>query len=290
MPDNVRRFIAAGEDMAMVARLLTDGYTPGGVTGTIANGASAGLKRMYGVKTTPIALPEPVVVPISGDDTRLGIFTFDPESLPTFVLTVAEADADIVATTQGTNVYTIGTYYDLTLMGPIGRDFNDMLLWVVSQAKSRVSGSKGSGFHSLVIPRCNMTYLGRNFEERAAGTFSWQVAVDVFDRLPWGGSSMESSNAFGKAEGVMFEWFTNRRPQLLTILDDTSTNSYTLDHAPWVDGNGNVRFIAWRNGVVVGSTGSTAAISIATNGTITIAGGLTGRVAGDKIVIFAEKA
>jgi hypothetical protein len=288
MPDNTRRWISAGEDMALTARLLTDGHTPAGITGSLANGNSAALKRMYGIKTTPIALPEPVVVTVTGDDTRLGIFQFDPESLPSFQLTAGEVDLDIVSNSQGTSIYTIGTYYDLNLLGPTHRDFNDMLLWVVSQAKSRVSGNKGTGFHSLVIPRCNMTYLGRNFEERTAATFTFQVTVDVFDTFPWGG--LIGNNAMNKNEGVMFEWFTNKRPQVLVIKDDTSTNSYQMEHAPWTDGNGNVRFIAWRNGVVVGSTGATAAVAVAANKTVTLGAGLTSRVAGDTIFIFAEVA
>lgn len=287
MPDNVRRWISAGEDMALVSRLLSDGYTPGGIAGAISQGQSAGPKRLYGVKTTAIALPEPTVVTVTGDDTRLGIFQFDSENLPSFALTAGEMDADIVAASQGSSVYTIGGYYDISLLGPTGRDFNDMLLWVVSQAKSRVSGNKGAGFHSLLVPRCTMTYLGRNFEERAAATFSWNVAVDVFDTFPWGG--LIGNNALGKDEGVMFELFTNKRPQYLSIVDDAATNSFTLDHVPWTDGNGNVRFIAWRNGVVVGSTANTALVSVAANKTVSLTN-LTGRTAGDKIFIFAEVA
>lgn len=288
MPDNVRRWISAGEDMAMTSRLLTDGYTPGGISGAISNGSSAVLKRMYGVKTTPIALPEPTVVTVTGDDTRLGIFQFDSENLPSFALTAGEMDMDIIAASQGTNVYTIGSYYDLNLLGPTSREFRDMFLWLVSQAKSRVSGNKGAGFHNLIIPRCNMTYLGRNFEERAAATFNWQVAVDVFDTFPWGG--LIGNNAFGKDEGVMFEWFTNKRPQILVIKDDAVTNSYTMPFTPYTDGNGNVRFIAWRNGAVVGNTGSTGAVAVGSNKTVTLGAGLTGRSAGDTIFIFAEVA
>lgn len=287
MPDNVRRWISAGADMALVGKLMTDGYTPAGIEGTIANGASEALRRMYGVKTTPIALPEPTIVTVTGDDTRLGVFIFDPENLPSFTMTFGEVDQEIVGAIQGTSPYTVGTYYDLALLGPTGRDFSDMLLWVVAQAKSRVSGNKGAGFHSLVIPRCQMTYLGRNFEERTAATFSYQVAVDVFDTFPWGG--LLANNTFGKEEGVMFEWFTNKRPQVLVIKDDTAENSYQMPHTPWTDNNGNVRFIAWRNGEVIGSTASTALISVASNKTVSLAT-LTGRNAGDKIFVFAEVA
>jgi hypothetical protein len=273
--------------MALIAKLMTDGYTPAGITGTLAAGSSAAPKRAYGVKTTPIALPESTVVTVTGDDTRLGVFQFDSENLPTFTMTFGEVDQDIVGATQGTSLYRVATYYDFALLGPTGRDFSDMLIWVVSQAKSRVSGNKGTGFHSLIIPRCNMTYLGRNFEERAAATFSYQVTVDVFDTFPWGG--LLANNTFGKDEGVMFEWFTNKRPQALVIVDNTSTNSYTLDHTPWTDGNGNVRFIAWRNGVVIGSTANTTQISVAANKTVSLAT-LSGRTSGDKIFIFAEVA
>jgi hypothetical protein len=244
----------------MVARLLSDGYTPGGIAGAIANGSSATPKRLYGVKTTAIALPEPTVVTVTGDDTRLGIFQFDSENLPSFPLTAGEMDADIVAASQGSSIYTVGGYYDISLLGPTGRDFNDMLLWIVSQAKSRVSGNKGAGFHSLLVPRCTMTYLG-----------------------------LIGNNALGKDEGVMFELFTNKRPQFLVIVDDGVTNSFTLDHVPWTDGNGNVRFIAWRNGVIVGSTADTALVSVAANKTVSLTS-LTGRSAGDKIFIFAEVA
>ena len=172
--DNVNRAIAAGFDMAMVAKLLSDEYTPGGISGTIANGSSASPSRMYGAKSANPQLPAPTVVNVTGDDTRLGIFTFDSEESPNFDMTVAEMDMDIIAATQGTNVYTIGTYYDLNLIGPVGREFPDMLLWFVSQGKGRGPGNKGAGYYSLVMPKTTLTYLGRNFEERAAAAFSWR--------------------------------------------------------------------------------------------------------------------
>ena len=288
MPDNVRRLAAAGFDMAQVAKLMTDGYTPAGITGAIANGFSAALKRMYGGKAINVALPEPTVVTVTGDDTRLAVFSFDPENLPNFPLTVGEMDADIVNATQGTSIYNVGTYYDFSPIGPVGRDFADMTLLISSQAKSRVSGSKGAGFHNTWLPRVQMTYLGRNYEERGAATFTWQVQVDTFDTFPWGG--LIGNNAFGKDEAVMFEWFTNKRPQVLVIKDNTSTNSYQMPSVPWTDGNGNIRFIAWRNGVIVGNTGSTGAVAVAADKTVTLGADLTGRVAGDTIFIFAEVA
>lgn len=288
MPDNVRRITAAGMDMAMVAAIAADGHTPSGLSGTIANGASSALKRMYGVKTAQPALPAPQIVNVTGDDTRLSIYSFDPESLPTFPLTAGEMDADIVAKTQGTNVYTVGTYYDLGFLGPIGRDFPDMFLWIISQAESRLTGNKGATFHNQIIPRCDMTFLGRNFDERGAALWTWNVAVKTFDTFPWGG--LIGNNAAGKNEAVMFDFVTTKRPQVLVIKDDGVTNSYTLPSVPWVDGNSNVRFIAWRNGVVVGQTGSTSAVAVNVNKTITLGAGLTGRVAGDVIFIFAEVA
>lgn len=288
MPDNSRRWISAGEDMAQVARLLTDGYTPGGIAGAISAGSYAGLKRMYGVKTTAIQLPEPEAVTITGDDTRLGVFMFDSPNLPTFEVTTGEVDQDIVGASQGTSLYTIGTYYDVGLMGPVGRDFNDMFLAITAQARSRVSGNKGAGFHSLIVPSCQMTYRGRNWEERAAATFSWSAQVNPFDRFPWGG--LLANNTFGKDEGLMFEFFTNKRPQFLTIVDNAVISSALLDYIPWTDGNGNVRFIAWRNGTVIGSTGNTTLISITAATKTVNLGSLTGRVSGDKIFIFAEVA
>lgn len=288
--DNVQRAIAAGFDMAMVAKLLTDGYTPGGLTGTIANGASASPSRMYGVKSASPQLPTPDVVNVTGDDTRLGIFTFDSEESPNFDFTVGEMDMDIIAASQGTNIYTVGTYYDLSLEAPVGREFPDMLLWFVSQSKGRQPGNKGAGYHSLVMPKTTLTYLGRNFEERSAADFTWNVVVNPFDRLPWGGGPFDGSSAFGKQEGFMFEYVTNQRPQILVIKDNTSTNDYTMPYVPWTDGNGNVRFVAWRNGAVVGQTGSSGAVAVAADKSVTLGAGLTSRVAGDTIFIFAEQA
>lgn len=288
--DNIQRAIASGFDMGMVAKLLTDGHTPGGLTGTIANGASASPSRMYGVKSANPQLSTPDVVNVTGDDTRLGIFTFDSEESPSFDMSVGEMDMDIIAAVQGTNIYTIASYYDLSLMAPIGREFPDMLLWFVSQAKGRQPGNKGAGYHSLVMPKSTLTYLGRNFEERSEATFNWNVVVNPFDRMPWGGGPIGGSDTFGKAEAFMFEWVTNKRPQILVIKDDTSTNSYTMPYVPWTDGNSNVRFIAWRNGAIVGQTGSTGAVAVAADKTVTLGAGLTSRAAGDTIFIFAEQA
>lgn len=289
MANNVQRALAAGFDMIQVAKLLPDGYTPGGISGSIANGASATPRRMYGAKSANPQIPEPTVVTVTGDDTRLGIFTFDSDAAPSFPLSVAEMDQQISSNSQGSNIYTVGSYYDLNMVGVVNRDFPSMMTWFSTQGKASASNN-ASGFYNLVMPNTTMTYLGRNFEERGAAAFGWNVVVNPFDTLPWGTGNLDDSSAFGKKSAFMFEWVTNKRPQLLVIKDDTTTDTYQLDYVPWTDGNGNVRFIAWRNGVVVGQTGSTGAVSVSANKTVTLGAGLTGRTAGDTIFIFAEQA
>lgn len=271
MATNVKQFISAGFAMAQWAR--TDGPYPYGPTGVLAQGSGAELARLYGVKTADVSVPDPEVVTITGDDGTLGIFTFPSNELPSFILEVGQSDYTLASETQNTNVYTIGTYYDIQLQQPNDPQFNDVMLVFTSQAKSKESGSDGeSGWHHLIAPKAQMSYLGAAFNERGEKTFRYQVVINKFSRYPWGQNL--NINAEGTQSAAMFEWFTERRVAFFTYIQSGSGGSIVLDRTPLAAN----RVMAWRNGV-----NFVPSVNVGTR-TITLSGG----VAGDVVSGFYE--
>lgn len=265
MATNVKQFIGAGFAMAQWAR--TSGPYPYGTTGSLSQGTGAELARLYGVKTADISIPEPDVVTITGDDGPLGIFTFPPTDLPSFVLEVGQVDYTIASATQNTNIYTIGNYYDIQLQQPNDPQFNDVMLVFTSQAKSKESGSDGeSGWHHLIAPKAQMSYLGTAFNERGEQTFRYQVVINKFSRYPWG--QQLNVNAEGTTSAALFEWFTERRVTFFTRIQSGAGGSIVLERTP----SAANRVMAWRDGV-----NFIPSVNVSTR-TITLSGGAAGNV------------
>lgn len=266
MATNVRQFISAGFAMAQWAR--TNGPYPYGVDGQMSNGDTEELLRAYGAKTADVSVPEPEVVTITGDDQALGIFTFPSNALPSFVMEFGQSDYALASQTQNTSIYTVATYYDVQLLGPNDPQFNDIVLVMTSQAKSKESGSDGeSGWHHLIAPRAQMSYLGAALNERGEKTFRYQVTINKFSRFPWGQALPEAT--IGTASAVMFEWFTERRISFVTYIQGGAGGTITLDRTPYAAN----RVALWRNGV----GGVSFTVNTSTR-EITLSGGQAGDV------------
>ena len=275
MPTNVRDFTSAGFDMAQVAGLINS-VIPGGLEGSVASDTTEYVQRFYGVKTANMQLPEANRVPVTGDDKLLSVFLFVSQDPVTFTLEVGQSYLDLVQEIQGTEIYTLGTYYDISVLSPGIVEFNDMLLVFTAQAKSKKSGSPGSGYHNLVLPLCNMTYRGRGLGEQEAATFSYDVVANPTDKFPWNQTVTEDN--VGTTSIVAFEFWTENRIAFATHNPAGASGSFVLERTPTAAN----RVLVWDT-----STGGLTSPTV-TPATKTVS--FTGATAGQYLLVMQEYA
>jgi len=121
-----------------------------GTTGTVATGAtgSPGF-RIFGAKAFPAAVPAPVTVPDTGDDSYLGGFVFPSAAVRAARLTGAIQDLNVNQYLGSGNAYAIGNseigFLDVTPFSPV-----NVMLITTAQAKSQQAGNLGNGIYSGV--------------------------------------------------------------------------------------------------------------------------------------------
>lgn len=253
----VKQFIAAGFDMAQWG-VRVNGI-PYGPTGTIAQDNSAELARLFGVKTADVSVPEADIVPITGDDGLLGSFLFASNQPIQFTMEVGQADLTLAAKTQGTSVYNVGPYYAVNFLSPDSPSYTDVVLLLTSQAKAVETNQEGSGYHHVLLPFCNMFYLGSGFNERGERTVRYSVTTSKTSKFPWG--QVLDENTAGTSKYIGLEWFSQHRVTMATYISNGSATSFVLDRTP-VDEH---HALGWLNGagLAISVTPATRTVSFA---------------------------
>lgn len=242
---NVKKMIAAGLDRIQWG-VNSGGYLKG-ITGTLANGADAGMGLLY-AKASEYKIPESVKTAITANDSLLGTFQFGSTDPSSFNLTLGAGDLDMMAKAQGTLVRTLGSW-SLSLLRPGTLTFSNIVLLLTSVSKSMESGSVGNaGFIHALLPSCQLFYLGRSgISERGEQAFEFAVIVNPVDKWPWGELLSASADGATLADGD--EWYTDNRVSMHTHVGDGSDTSFTLQYKPVV-ASGASNFV-WKNGTAL---------------------------------------
>lgn len=231
MLTNVRQFTSAGFERALIAGLL-NGLVPAGLSGALEQGETASAMRILGVKTANMQLPESVRTPVTGDNTLLDVYLFASQEPVTFQLELGVSNFDLTNQTQNTAIYSI-SYYDFSPLGPSPVKFNDMWLLLSADAKSKKSGSPGSGYHHVVLPNVSMAYRGRNFTEVEAATYVYDVTVSPVNTLFWG--KPLGDDVFNTTSVLGLEYFTENRVGQITHVPASASGQFLLDRVPTAD-------------------------------------------------------
>lgn len=207
MTANVRKVIAAGFIHVHYGAIDGDGYLIGNTTTAPTAGAAAGspMGRIDGVKTSDIAIVEPEVVTVTGDDGALGQFVFEPAALPSFTLETGINDLDYMALAQGTSVQNINDI-SIGVLQPRSPVYPDTCLILQRRAKSKAAGSDGvTQWEGVFVPKVQVVPLGSpDFTERSAATFRYRVNTNISDRHPWGVTLTEANNGTEAAPVIPF--------------------------------------------------------------------------------------
>lgn len=233
MAVNVKKIISAGADIAFYGTLDSTGYFIGATGTAPVAGNQDGLPALVldGIKNAPHTVVEPETVNVTGDNTVLGQFQFEPAELASFVLEVGTQDLTFEALCQGTLVHDDGDL-SIGIIQPGAASYRDMCLMVTAEAKSRASGSVGTGsFHSLLIPSCTIVPMARDgFQERAEAAFRYKVQVNAVDQYPWGLALSAVNN--GTVEGSGFYITSENRIAMHAFTGDGTETDFNLDYTP----------------------------------------------------------
>ena len=116
------------------------GTYPMGVTGTIANGGSAGMGRLRGVQDVNITMPLGETVYVPGDNGTATSFKTQPKELPSGTMTLGVLDQIFAGKSNGMAIYAEGDWDELG-DGPACYNFSDICLVFNSPANAQESGN-----------------------------------------------------------------------------------------------------------------------------------------------------
>lgn len=234
MANNVLKYIAAGfdrlEGQILDGNNIANGTSPSTQVATGAVG-SPGF-RITGVKTSAITVPEPDVVPVTGDDSYLAGFIFPSANVRSFDIEAAIEDLTNITYFQQTKTYNIGNASVGVLDIPTPT-LPSISLIAVSNAKSEQTGSVGNAqFAGVLIPVCQIFPLGRTtFSERAAGVFRARVVMTQGQAFPWG-ETFTTTNV-GTTAGTVVEWSAPHRKAIHRFTGDNGTLTFgPLNYIP----------------------------------------------------------
>lgn len=280
MAVNVEKFTSAGIEYAFWARNSSAGY-PYGPTGTLANGADAGMSQILGVQSMGVSVQQPRRVNVPGDDGVQSIYIFQPEELPSGDLVLGVFDVNLVAQSQGIKVYADGDF-DMTYLQPEAPIFSDLTIVTNSQAKSKDSASSGTaGYQVVIYPKVNAVPLGAaGISNAEATSYTHALIANKSSIKPWG-QAFSSTNDGTTAAAILGPFYSENRVTMHTHVSDASDTTFTLSYTPAAASAAKVK--AWRNGTALTYT-TDFSVNASTKVVTLVAAG----TAGDVVVVRYE--
>lgn len=227
---------------------LLSGSTPYGTTGSIANGASAGMGRLRGIDTISINEPEAPRVYATGDNGVITSFLLQPAQLPGGALTLGAFDQTHNVKSNGLKIFTLENW-DMSLGFPACFTFADQIFVINAPMNSQESTSLDEAgwavtviFKSQVqshatdqIQSSTPTKPGNTLNVKRAATLPWGVAL---------------STATHGATSASYLRFASPYPcKLHTYVGDNSAVTFTLDETPTA--NSAAAVAVWQAGTLL---------------------------------------
>lgn len=193
--------------------------------------AGSGMRRVRGVQTMPLALPNPNHKVIKGDDAKIRTFTFPGDQLVQGNIEVAETDLTFEAAAQGSLVWSLGNW-NMGIRGISMPTLSNLMILAHQLAASEDSGSAGdNGYINNLYPNCKLVPLGdQQAAFQAEGKVRYDTIFDPFQSFPLG-MALDSSN-FGSSDGTSVTWWSKYRTLFYGKIGDGTWTSAVLDFTP----------------------------------------------------------
>lgn len=225
------RHIVAGFQESYIGFVNSQGFFIGASTSAPSAGTGSGMIHVLGVQNATPGIVEGEVVNVPGDDTTLGQFAFDADTLPAFILNMGAFSLSTDALLQTTLVETLGDI-QIGVLQPGAPVYPDACLLLQSFAKSKDTGSDGvKAWQQFVFPVVTIQPLDREeFAGRTAGVNRWKVTVQRASRKPWGVTILDAVNGTTNAPILKM---TSDNPLYFQVFEGNSAaTTLTLDKTP----------------------------------------------------------
>lgn len=223
--------IAAGFRYLFYGVVDSDGKFIGSTATAPAAGdqSGSGMARLAGARTLPVAVPEPEIVVVSGDDQPLVTFEFDAEALPSGIFEMAVRNTAYDNLIQSTTAFTIGDTTN-TVLNPRDRDSQSMCFLMNRRAKKWEAGVQGAkAWEVLTIPRATSKALFAEITQRTFNPYRYGIYLDMSDRTLW--STIREAD-WGTTAGAMFLTDADNPMHIQRFTGDNSEQDFTLDFPP----------------------------------------------------------
>lgn len=240
-------FAAVGSSYDWWGVLDSAGYLMG-TTGTIANGADAGMGRLEGVNTASLVIPDPRIIGIPGDNKNKGTMLIESDSPVQGVLTTSIEDSTFVNKSQGTTSFTIGDAV-ATILGPGCPSFTNLTAIINSPAISFTSGSRGQkGYRAKLF--LNIQVFPKSEESMENGnalSFNHPLVGTPVDTFWWGNTVLAAD--WVATSGLAIDLgFTTYPWTGHTFMGDGAITTMTVDETPAAASA--VKVVYWKTGVL----------------------------------------
>lgn len=216
----------AGFDSLQWSYRSTSGYITGIANLTAANtDTGSNMGRVRGSLNANITLPQPTVVNILGDDTRIAVYQFDSTEPIVFEMELSVHDFTFLTGTHSVDAVTESAEVMLPF-GMTGATYNGLTLLFTSKAKSQVSATlNAAGYSHLLLFNCEVVDLGTPFAHQTGNNRRLRVTANTSTYLPDGRTvaSVFADVPGGACAGIEFT-SANRVTYSVFVGDNSEVN------------------------------------------------------------------
>lgn len=229
----ITKWAAAGWEALQWSYRSNLGYLTGAAGLTVAStGTSSSMARHLGANTADIALPDPTIVSIPGDNTTIAQFQFDGDGFPEFTIEMSVFDSVFHAAVTGLTAATDGDT-EMSQFAFGAYTSNPMFLMLTRDLKSQKAGQVGAkGYEHLELFNTAVRFLGSGFTTKGAAVYRYRVTCNDTDILPDGRtlSTVFSTAPNGRLGGIIRS--ADNRYSYSVLVGDNAETDVTTAYKP----------------------------------------------------------
>lgn len=208
----------------------SSGYMQGNSITPATNGTIQRMNRLRGAQLVPLTLPDPEVLPVSGDDEPLVQFTFSAEGLPSGSMGLAVHDLDFDALVQGTLTEIIGNI-KFGAMSPGGQVRQPLMFLIMREAKKYEGNTKGvTAWEGTFLNSVEISPSGSEWAQRAFNPYNYFMTLSKAARAPYGATYTELLR--GTTEMPIDPFFSDNPIEVYGGFGNGVATSYALSNPP----------------------------------------------------------
>jgi len=223
-----------------VARLGTDGL-PKGLTGTLANGASAGMHFVKGISNVDVSRGQPVQVARVGNGYLQDVFTFPSAEPPAGTGAGIVFDMALQAAIQNSKVYTKGPMTVVADGGPEERFPTFSVISMGWGASHEPGALRGLDIYWGHFFRASMTMSPAAMPQREGVDMNFNFAVKPAASMPWGEALTLADH--GRTQAQILFWAAPYPMTMVAFVGDGTTDDVVLPFTPAGDHTANPQVV-----------------------------------------------